>query len=194
MPLEPEPGQLYLTLGEAQSVDATAVRQWLNEPSKDTQTQINVTLQEILYGSNFWLALHEPRFCNLTASRSVVEHGLVPQLFSLLGNIPTYSTPGILNQHALCVLKYVVDEKVKLPPITVGTLPSLPPMRLIICTFGHDEELAQRLVSLIEAWDVSGRISEQKLRVYAYTNAQTVIPAAQDIVLKRQWTQFVFRW
>ena len=192
--LEPEPGQLYLTLGEAQSVDATAVRQWLNEPSKDTQTQINVTLQEILYGSNFWLALHEPRFCNLTAQRSVVEHSLVPQLFSLLGNIPTYSTPGILNQHALCVLKYVVDEKVKLPPITVGTLPSLPPMRLIICTFGHDEELAQRLVSLIEAWDVSGRISEQKLRVYAYTNAQTVIPAAQDIVLKRQWTQFVFRW
>ena len=194
--LEPEVGQLYLTLGEPQSVDVTAVRQWLNEPSQDIQTQIKVTLQGILYGLNFWLALREHHFCNLTAQRSTVERGLVSQLFPLLGNIPTYSTTGILNQHALCVLKYTVDEKVKLPPITAGTLPSLPPMRLIVCTFGHDEELTQRLVSLVEAWDVSGRLGEQKLRVYAYTNtnAQAVIPTANDIVLKKQWTQFVFRW
>ena len=192
--LEPEPEQLYLTLGEPQPVDPIAVGQWLREPAQDIQTQIKATLQGILYNLNFWLALHEPRFCNLTAQRSIIERGLVPHLFPLLGNISTYSTAGVLNQHALCVLKYIVDEKVKLPPITAGTLPALPPMRLIVCTYGHDDELAQRLVSLLETWDASGRLSEQKLRIYAYMNAQAPIPAEQDIVLKRQWTQFVFRW
>jgi len=112
----------------------------------------------------------------------------------LLGDIPIYSTAGILNQRALCVLKYAVDEKIQLPPILAGVQPALPPIRLGVCTVGHDDELAQRLVSLVEAWDASGRPGEQKLRVYAYTNAQAVVPTAQDIVLKRQWTQFVFRW
>ncbi len=192
--LEPEPGQLYLTLGEPQSVDTMAVKQWLTEPPQEIQTQVKVTLQTILYALNFWLALHEPRFCNLTAQRSAIEYGPIPHLFPLLGNIPTYSTAGILSQHALCVLKYIVDEKFKLPPMTAGLLPSLPPMRLVVCTFGRDDELAQRLVSLVETWDASGRLSEQKLHVYAYTNAQVVVPVAQDMVLKRQWTQFVFRW
>ena len=78
--------------------------------------------------------------------------------------------------------------------MTAGTIPSLPPMQLVVCTFGHDDELAQTLVSLLETWDASGRLSEQKLHVYAYTNAQAVVPTAQDMVLKRQWTQFVFHW
>ena len=191
--LEPEPGELYLTLGEPQSVDATAVRQWFNEPTQEVQTRVKATLLEVLYGLNLWLALHEPRFCNLTAQRSAVERGLIPNLSALQSNIPTYNTIGVLSQHALSVLKYTVDEKIQLPPTTAGALPPLPPMRLLVYTFGHDDELAQTLVSLLETWDASGRLSEQKLHVYAYPTAQAFVPAAQDIVLKRQWTQFVFR-
>ncbi len=192
--LEPAPGQLYLTLGEPMPVDATAVRQWLNEPTQEIQTSIEVTLQEMLYGLDFWIALHEARFCNLTAHRSIVEQKIVPHFFPLLGELTTYSTVGVLSQHALCVLKYIVDEKVKLPPITAGSLPSLPPMRLVVRTFGQDEELAQTLVSLVEAWNTSGRRAEKKLQVSAYTHAQTYESGPQDIVLKRQATQFVFRW
>ncbi len=192
--LEAEPGQLYLSLGEPTSVDPVMVKQWLHEPPQEIQTQVKVTLQVLLYGLNFWLALHESRFCNLTAQRSAVEHGLVPHLFPLLANIPTYSTAGVISQHALSVLKYGVDEKVKLPAILAGTQSAMPPMRLSVCTFGHDNELAQTLVSLLETWNVSGRLNEQKIHVYAYTNAQSFVPTAQDSVLKRQWTQFVFRW
>ncbi len=193
--LEPAAGQLYLSLGEPMPVDTAVVRQWLNEPTQDIQTHVKATLQELLYNLNFWLALHEPRFCNLTAQRSVVERGVVPQIFPLLGDLPTYNTAGVLSPHALCVLKYIIDEKVQHPLIMGGILPAFPPMYLIISTFGHDDELAQRLVSLVEAWDASGRLTEQKLRVYAYTNApEAVITAAQDMVLKRQSTHFVFRW
>ena len=193
--LEATPGQLYLTLGEPMAVDAKAIRQWLNEPEQEVQTSVKVTLQELLYGLNFWLALHEARVCSLTAQRSIVEQKTLPHLFPLLGDLTTYSTVGVLSQHALCVLKYIVDEKVKLPPITAGALPSLPPMRLLVRTFGQDEELTQTLVSLVEAWNTSGRLfKEQKLHVYAFTNEQAYEPGPQEIVLKRQATQFVFHW
>ncbi|GAC1462814.1 MAG: hypothetical protein PVS3B3_10070 [Ktedonobacteraceae bacterium] len=192
--LDPEPWLLYLTLGEPRPVDATAVRQWLTEPAQDVQTRVKVTLQETFYGLNFWLALHEQRFCNLTAQRSAVERGLIPHLFTLLGDTPTYSTAGFLGQHALCVLKYIVDEKIQLPPMAAGTLPLLSPVRLMVCTFGHDDELAHTLVSFVETWDTSGRLSEQNLRVYAYPNTQAIVPTTQDIVLQRPATQFVFRW
>ena len=176
------------------AVDTAVVRQWLNEPTQDVHIQVKATLQELLYNLNFWLALHEPRFCNLTAQRSIVERGVIPQFFPLLDDLPTYSTVGVLSSRALCVLKYTIDENIQLPPMAGGTLPSLPPMRLIVRTFGHDDELAQTLVSLVEAWNASGRLTEQKLRVYAYTNApEAVVTAAQDIVLKRQWTHFIFR-
>ena len=192
--LEPEPGQLYLTLGEPMSVDATVVRQWFNEPTQDTQTQVKATLQEMVYNLNFWLALREPRYCNLTAQRSAIERGLIPHLASLSGTIPTYTATGVLSQHALCVLKYRVDEKIQPPPTTAGTIPSLPPMQLVVCTFGHDDELAQTLVSLVETWGTSGRLGEQKLHVYAYPTTQAVVPATQNSILKRQWTSFVFHW
>ena len=192
--LEPQAGQLYLTLGEPLFVDTTAIRQWLNEPAYEVQTSVKATLQELLYGLNFWIALHEFRFCNLTAQRSIVEKNILPHLFPLLDHLTTYNTVGVLSEHALCVLKYIVDEKVKLPPMTTGTLPSLPPMSLVVRTFGHDDELTQALVSLVEGWNASGRLAEQKLHVYAYTDTQPFMPTEHDIVLRRQATQFVFRW
>lgn len=192
--LEPKPGLLYLTLGEPQAVDAVVVRQWFNEPTQDVQTGVKATLQEMLYGLNFWLALHEPHFCSLTALRVAVERGLVPNFFSLLGTVPLYSAVGVLNQHALSVLKYKVDETIPLPFMTAGTLPALPPMRLIVRTFGHDNAQAQALAALVEKWDASGRPSERKLYIHAYGNEQPFVPAPEDTIIKKQWTQFVFRW
>jgi len=192
--LEAEPGQLYLTLGEYYPVDAQAVMRWLHEPTHDVETHVELTIQELFYSLNFWLALHEPHFCSLTALRSAVERGLVPNLFSLLGTFPTYIALGVLGQHALSVLKYRVDETIKLPPMTGGTIPSLPPMRLIVRTFGNDNEQAQALASLVDRWNALGRPSERKLQIHAYGNEQPFVPATQDIVIKRQWTHFVFRW
>ncbi len=192
--LAPEPGMLYLTLGEPHPIDAQAVTQWLTAPTRNAQTHVKLSIQELFYNLHFWLALHEPRFCSLTAQHSAVERDLVPQLFPLLGNIPTYSTVGVLSQHGLSVLKYTVDEKIKLPPMTAGTFPSLPPGRLIVLTFGNDDELTQALVSSVETWDTLGRPSEQKLHIRAYRNEQAIMPATQDVVLKKQWTQFVFSW
>ncbi len=192
--LDPEPELLYLTLGEPQPVDIESILQWLNGPPQDNPIQVKLTLQELFHSLNFWLALHEPRFCSLTAQRLVVERGMVPNLFSLLGTIPTYVTVGVLSQQGLSVLKYSVDEKIKLPPIIAGKLPILPPTHLVVRTFGDDSEQAQTLIALVEAWGTSGRPSEQKVQIHAYKNEQAFVPEKQDIVLKKQWTQFVFRW
>ncbi len=192
--LAPEAGQLYLTLGEHYPIDTQAVVRWLHEPAHDVQIHPKLTFQELFYGFHFWLALHEPHFCTLIAQRSAIERDLVPNLFSLLSNITTYSTIGVLGEHALSVLKYIVEEKTKIPPMTAGTLPSLPPMRLIVRTFGNDNKQAQTLASLIDRWDALGRPSERKLHIHAYGNAQTFVPTIQDIIIKKQWTQFIFRW
>jgi hypothetical protein len=101
---------------------------------------------------------------------------------------------GVLGEHALSVLKYVIDETIQLPPMTAGTLPSLPPMSLIVRTFGDDKEQAQALASQVDRWDASGRPSERKLHIYAYGNEQAFVPTTQDIVIKKQWTRFLFRW
>ncbi len=192
--LASEPGQFYLTLAEAQTVDSEGILRLLNGPAQDTPTQVKLTLQELFYSLNFWLALHESRFCSLTAQRAAVERGVVSNLFALPGTIPTYVAIGVLSHQALCVLKYTVDEKIKLPPTIAGTLPILLPVHLVVRTFGDDSQQTQALVALVEAWDRAGRPSEQKLQIYAYKNEQAFVPAQQDIVLQKQWTQFVFRW
>ncbi|GAC1355936.1 MAG: hypothetical protein NVS4B11_08260 [Ktedonobacteraceae bacterium] len=192
--LDPEPGLLYLILGEPRPVAIQFVAQWLHEPTLDVPTRIQLTIHELFASLNFWLALHEPRFCSLTAQRSAIERGIVPNLFPLLGNIPSYTTIGVLGQQALSVLTYTVDQEMKIPPTATTEIPPTSPVRLVVRTFGNDHELAHHLVSLLEAWDTAGRPNEQKLRIHAYMNEQRFVPTKQDIVIKKQWTQFVFRW
>jgi hypothetical protein len=118
----------------------------------------------------------------------------VPSLFSPLGTIPTYVALGVLGEHAFSVLKYTVDEKVKIPSTTQDAPPALPLVQLVVRTFGNDSEQAQALAFLVKRWDTLGRPNERALHIYAYGHGQSFVPTAQDIVLKRQETQFVFRW
>ncbi|GAC1655583.1 MAG: hypothetical protein NVS4B12_28070 [Ktedonobacteraceae bacterium] len=193
--LGPEPGLLYLLLGEPQPVSPETVMQWLHGSAQDIPTQIQTTMQEVFASLNFWLALHEAHFCTLTVQRAAVERGVIPNLFPLLTTIPTYTAIGLLSQHAVSVLKYAEDEPIQLSAQTAGgMLPPLPPVHLVVRTFGNDDELAHALVSQVEMWNTAGRPNEQKLHIHAYMHEQTFVPTTHDIVLKKQWTQFVFRW
>lgn len=192
--LAAEEGLVYLIPGEQHAIDAEVVKQWLHTPAQDIATLVYVRIQELFSGLTFWLALHEPQFCSLIVQRAAIERGIVPNLFPLLGDVPTYNTIGILGQKALSMLTYTVEDvKSSVPALSEG-IPHSSPVRLIVRTFGDDSELAHHLVSLLETWDKAGRPNEQKLHIHAYVSGDTFIPAQQDIVLKRQWTHFVFRW
>ncbi len=190
--LDRGPGQLYLTLSEQLPVHRSAISQWLSGPAQDIPTQVQLTVHELFAGLHFWLALHEFGICTLTARGSAIGRDIVLNLFPLLGNSSAYSTIGVLSQNALSVLTYTVDQTEKTS--VGGTLPALSPVHIVVRTFGEDNELAQHLVSLIERWNTLGRPNEQKLRIYAYMNEQTFVPDKQDIIIKKHWTQFVFRW
>jgi len=184
--LDPEPGLLYLTLGEPRSVDAHVVAQWLQEEQEDVATSVHLTTQELFGGLGFWLALHEPRFCSLTAQRAAIKYGIVPNLFPSLANIPTCTTLGILGEDALSVLAYTIDT-------TAANL-SKEKLQLVVRTFGNATHVAQTLVSLIQNWDAAGRPNERNLHISAYRTTHTLAPTPQETVIKRQATQFLFRW
>lgn len=189
--LDAEQNLLYLTLGTQTTTAAATVKQWLNEPSHDLATQVQATIPELFSTLQLWLAVHEPRFCNLTLQRIAIERGIVPDLFPLLGNIPSYNVIGILDKQGLSVLTYSVEETVQ---STSTARTRVPPVPLIVRTFGDDNELPLQLVSLLESWQKAGRPHEQKLKVHAYSHEQAFHATQQDIVLERPWTHFLFRW
>jgi protein-L-isoaspartate(D-aspartate) O-methyltransferase len=189
--LAPEEGLVYLTLGEQTDVDTERVMQWLHNPPSDSTTTVSARIQELFSNLTFWLALHEPRFCNLTLQRVAVERGIVPDLFPLLGNIPTYNVMGVLSQNALSLLTYAVTD---IKNSNFDGKPHMPALPLLVRTFGDDANLSQRFVSLLESWQKEGRPNEQRLKVRAYPRGQAFISSSQDIILERLWTHFLFYW
>ncbi len=184
--LDAEPGLLYLTLGEQRPVDVQDVTRWLHTAPQEQVSARYVTTQELFSGLSLWLALHEPRFCSLTAQRSAIERGIVPNIFPMLANIPSYTTLGVLGDHALSVFVYAAQPAAKGSQKQDASLP------LSIRTFGDDTEVVRTLNMLLTAWDAAGRPDERKLHISAYRNAPPPLP--QGILIKKIATQFLFRW
>ena len=187
--LDTEPGLLYLTVDEQPTFVAETVQHWLHEPIHDLSTKVKATIPELFSNLQLWLAVHEPRFCTFTLQRAAIERGVVPALFPLLGDMPTYNVIGLLSEQALSVIVYSVEQVAR---IAAGAIPT--PVHLIVRTFGDATELPHHLVTLIEDWQQAGRPNEQSLKVRAYPREQTFAPSQQDIVLERQWTHFLFHW
>ena len=189
-----EEGLVYLTLGEQTTVDTERVMQWLHTPPSDRTTSVAVRIQELFSNLTFWLALHEPGFCSLTLQRVTIEHGIVPNLFPMLGDIPTYNVMGILGQNALSLLTYEATGIKSSGLMSTDSQPQIPSVPLIIRTFGDDADLPQHFVSLLESWQKEGRPNEQRLKVRAYPREQSFPLSPQDILLERPSTRFLFSW
>ncbi len=189
--LASEEGLVYLTLGEQTEVDTERVMQWLHAPPSDSTTSVSARIQELFSNLTFWLALHEPGFCNLTLQRAAIERNIVPSLFPLLGDIPTYNIMGVLGQDALSLLTYAVTD---IKNANFDGKPQMPALPLLVRTFGDDANLSQRFVSLLESWQKEGRPNEQRLKVRAYSRGQAFTLSPQDILLERPETYFLFHW
>jgi protein-L-isoaspartate(D-aspartate) O-methyltransferase len=184
--LSPELNQLVLRLGEARPIDAQAVYALLQSPAQDIALSVSLEPRELFFGPLFWLALHEPLFCSLSASTPLAEQGIIPTLAHLHGK--TATTIGLLTENALSVL-------MRNPaPASANAFSSGGSFKLYLRSFGSADLLAQQLKQQIIAWDTAGRPGEQQLHVRAYPQGVTGNLKASDIVIAKRWTNFVYSW
>ena len=184
--LSPEINQLTLRLGEARPIDAHSVYALLQSPAQDIRLPISFQPQEPFFGPGFWLALHEPQFCLLSASGRPAEQGIIPNLIQFPGKNTT--TIGLLTENALSVL-------MRHPaPTSTDTIPAGESYNLYIRSFGSADLLAQQLKKQIMAWDAAGRPAEQQLHVRAYPQDASCNLKDSDIVIAKRWTKFVYSW
>lgn len=184
--LSPELNQLVLRLGEARPIDAQAVYALLQSPSQDMALPISLEPRELFFAPGFWLALHEPLFCILSASNPLAEQGIVPSLVNLPGKNVT--TIGLLTEDALSVLM----GNPALTPADI--LPAGVSFKLYIRSFGSADVLSQKLKQQIMAWHAAGRPGEQQLHVRAYPQGVTCNLKPSDIVIAKRWTNFIYSW
>ncbi len=180
--LAPEAGQLVLRLGDARPIDARAVYDLLHSPAQDLLLSISVEPQGLFFGLGFWLALHEPLFCSLSASSPLAEQGIIPSLVDFPGK--TITTIGLLNENALSVLMRHSSST-----STDGSS-----FNLYLRSFGSATALIQQLKNQVMRWDSAGRPGEQHLHVEAYPQNATCNLKTSDVVISKRWTNFVYSW
>lgn len=159
----------------------------LNNPPQDETTSVPVTFPE-LGGLRLWLALRELCYCELSVKGNAASTSTIPPL---LRRTDTFiATTGLYEQSTWCLLGLEED--------TSQTTDRKRPFRLTIRRFGPDNTLAQRLQAQIIAWESAGRPlawntngTMEHLQLRAYSLEAGCIPQAHEILLTRQWTQFV---
>ena len=188
-PLGPEPG-LSIVWEDERQADLNAVYQWITGPSRDLPTGIQVTQGEIRGGLSFWLALHAPNNCGLTATGAIVDRHLVPPLFTI--STPQHKsamTHGLVGERGLAALAFLEDQAPPGDDTQVET-----PLELLVRAYGPDETPARQLLEQIRDWDSAGRPSGQGLRIRAYPRDVEHVPSAGEVLVKKKWIQLVLDW
>jgi protein-L-isoaspartate(D-aspartate) O-methyltransferase len=194
MPLGPSPG-LVLGLEEPRAIDAQQLYAHLIGPHTDRAISLRVTPQDIWGGINLWLALHAPTMCHLAAMGALAQHNVVPDLF---GVTSTYqATLGLLEGPTLCVLvRSAARSANRESPADSQTCMEVdaPARTLRVRRFGPDEQLAERLIEHLSAWERAGRPSTTGLRIRAYPQEGPSTPSVGEIIIAKRWTQLVLDW
>ncbi len=60
--------------------------------------------------------------------------------------------------------------------------------------YGPDDEPAQRLIALVQAWAGAGRPTSARLAIRAYPAEPKYDPAPGEFVITKPWTQLVIDW
>lgn len=180
------PDGLYLILNEPRPIDGHTILHYLSGRRQDIATGVQVTLSDVQYGLSFWLALHEPQLCVLIAYGSAAQGRIVPMLFHGAGKVPVGSTLGLLGEQSLALL---MRHSLALD----GGAEHLP-FLLRIRSFGEDQSLAFQLKEHIMQWRTAGRPGAQQLRIRAYPYNIPYSKTKNELLVSKQWTQFVFNW
>lgn len=184
--LVPEAGKLVLRLGEARPVDAQVLYNLLGSTAQDLPSGIMLDPRGFFFGLSFWLALHEPLCCSLSAYGSPAEQGIIPNLIHFSGK--GVMTIGLLSEGALSLLMRYSD------PLATDNFFDGSAFNLYLRSFGAGDVLTQQLKRQVMAWDAAGRPGEQQLRVKAYPQNAISNLKASDIVISKRWTNFVYSW
>src|SRR5262249_8037271 len=159
MALSSTPG-LNLAFGdEPRAVDPDAVYALVVGPYADRATSLQVSRQDLWSGISLWLALHAPTICHVAAMGPLAEHNVVPDLFG--GSSKFHATIGLFEETTLCVLVGSACHAAAQEPAP-ETLPE--PVR--IRRFGPNEQVAERLVQHLMAWEIARRPSSTKGRIH----------------------------
>ncbi|MGI9059516.1 MAG: methyltransferase, FxLD system [Ktedonobacteraceae bacterium] len=186
--LGPEP-LLFLWLREHRFLDTDTVYQWLTGPGRDRATGVKVMPRELFFGLHMWLALHEADYCQVIFDISLVEQGIIPLFLQLFTTSKFTSSFGLLGDSGICVLTRPLAQFTS----EENTLPTTP-FEVYVKSFGPDESLASRLIELVSAWNAAGHPTEEHLHIKAYPRAVAYTPAANEMVIQKQWTQLAVSW
>ena len=160
---------------------ADTLYQWLQQHRQKQETHITLTPRKLWRDLIGWLALHERQFCHLVARKEAVEADLVPPLFQSETELKWQSSMGLWSEDGLAMLgRQRTDD------------PSL--MTLVVWGFGPKPTAAQRLLDEIHVWDENGRPHITNLSIAAYPLEYPYQPSPHEIVIPKQWQQFVLRW
>lgn len=194
--LAPGPEQVILSLGTHRPIHRERVLALLHGSYQDLPTHIKTTPTQLSWGLNFWLAIHEPLFCEFIASGEAATGSLLPGPIS-----PVMSTSKMKAKKVMGLLSS--DDALALLYPLLGTVQQT---SLSIRSYGEDTMLAQHLIELVEAWDANGHPDESRLHIRAYerddiqeNRGEGVIHHAltlgeDDIMVEGKWSRFVFAW
>ncbi len=179
---------LFLWLREHRFLDTDTVHQWLTSPGRDRASGVNVVPRELFFGLPMWLALHEADYCQVLVDMSLVEQGIIPLFLQVFTASKFTSSFGILGDNGICLLtspmaQFLNQEHAVAAPFEVG-----------VKSFGPDESLAARLIALVSTWNAAGHPTEEHLHIKAYPRDVAYIPAANETVIQKHWTQLAVSW
>jgi protein-L-isoaspartate(D-aspartate) O-methyltransferase len=175
-----QPG-LNLIAEESLDIDADTIYNWLNEPSHDYHTSVEVTMEEIVQGLRYWLALQEQGWCILNAKDDLARSNIVPELYQANSQNYFSITIGRVSRKSLSVLMRHTNKSASYQES----------FELGIRNFGFDQTLATELVNQIEAWDKAGRPLVRGLRVRAFKNEDERAFDPRALILDRHWNRFL---
>ena len=188
VPLEPN-GHLALTTENRDRIDAAAAFALLAGPSRHLPTPVRVGDGEVWNSLSFWLALHDPTSCILSAEAGATRAELVPHL---LGSSSFHYTIGLFDGTALALLTLARPSGEPPPAAGGDALPTSLP--LAVRSYGPHDRLARRLVDDLIAWDAAGRPHEARLRLRAYPLPAAYLAAPNETVVDKRWTRLVVSW
>jgi protein-L-isoaspartate(D-aspartate) O-methyltransferase len=184
----------FLSLEDPERIDLDDVDRWLRGSYTDRPTGVVTTAAQVWGPLSKWLALREPEFCSLNAwGNAAVDEGLVPLPPTGSSDWKMAQAGGLVSRDGLCLLA---------APSHAGDGPSCgnddekngDEFELFVRCHGNGDDLGERLVASVHAWQEAGRPGVERLHVRAYPAAANPRLAAGETLLARQWCKLVFSW
>jgi protein-L-isoaspartate(D-aspartate) O-methyltransferase len=162
------------------------IYEWLNATYEEVATGIQVTSHDVWRSLMFWLAIHEPRFVNVSLKGEMVASQKAPYLFGADSQFPWRATIGLLHETGLAVVVRPPGHllEMKPPPEKPETF------ELYVRCYGDGETAVAQLLTHLQQWHAAGRPHSANIQVEVYP---INIPIPEGIAIPRRWHTFVVR-